>query len=213
MTDEGSRANLRGHCPNCDADLNAEVLAEDTLEEEDEASGVWVRSTHSILRCLGCDRRYFRLAELCSEDCDEDFDPDTGETFSALNKRVSYWPSVPTPPATRHRPGWLGFDPQDFAPGRFVSEYPALADLLCEVYAALDHNLLTLAPIGMRTVFDCAAQKLGAHPNQSFAEKLNELTAGNKIGGEEKEILSTLTDAGSAAVHRGWKQKRTTLII
>jgi hypothetical protein len=78
MTDEGPRAILRGHCPNCDADLNAEVLAEDTLEEEDEASGVWVRSTHSILRCLGCDRRYFRLAELCSEDWDEDFDADTG---------------------------------------------------------------------------------------------------------------------------------------
>jgi hypothetical protein len=89
-----------------------------------------------------------------------------------------------------------------------VSEYPQLADLLCEVCAALDHNLVTLASIGMRTVFDCAAQKLGAHPNQSFAEKLKELTAGNKIGGEEKEILSILTDAGSAAAHRGWKPKK-----
>jgi hypothetical protein len=54
-------------------------------------------------------------------------------------------------------------------------------------------------------VFDCASQLLGCHPNQSFAEKLRELTAGNKISGEEKEILSILTDAGSAAAHRGWK--------
>src|SRR3954471_18019981 len=45
----------------------------------------------------------------------------------------------------------------------------------------------------------------GRSANQSFAEKLKELTAGNKIGGEEKEILSVLADAGSAAAHRGWK--------
>jgi hypothetical protein len=208
MTDEGSRAILRGHCPTCDADRNAEVLAEHTVEQEDEASAIWYKGTHSILRCLGCDRRYFRLAELCSEDWDEDFDPDTGETSLVLNKRVSYWPSVPTPRATRHRPEWLGFDPLNFEPSRFVSEYPELADLLCEVYAALDHNLLTLAPIGMRTVFDCASQKLGADPDQSFADKLKELTAENKIGGEEKEMLSILTDAGSAAAHRGWKPKK-----
>src|SRR5580693_1708506 len=42
-------------------------------------------------------------------------------------------------------------------------------------------------------------------PNQSFTEKLKELTAGNKIGGEEREMLSVLADAGSAAAHRGWK--------
>jgi Domain of unknown function (DUF4145) len=62
-----------------------------------------------------------------------------------------------------------------------------------------------LATIGMRTVFDCASQKLGTDPNQSFTEKLKELTAGNKIGGEEREMLSVLADAGSAAAHRGWK--------
>jgi hypothetical protein len=77
--------------------------------------------------------------------------------------------------------------------------------LLGEVYTALDNNLVILATIGMRTMFDCASQKLGADPNQSFAEKLKELTAGNKIGGEEKEMLSVLADAGSAAAHRGWK--------
>jgi hypothetical protein len=50
----------------------------------------------------------------------------------------------------------------------------------------------------------CVAEA-GADPNQNFAEKLKELTAGNKIGGEEKEILSVLVDAGSAAAHRGWE--------
>ncbi|MGH7058769.1 MAG: DUF4145 domain-containing protein [Stellaceae bacterium] len=212
MPDEGSRDILRGHCPECDADRNAEVLAEDITEGTDGPSGVWFKSTYSILRCLGCDRRYIRRAELCSADWDSDFDPHTGETSITLNERVSYWPSVPTPRTTHRRPDWLLFDPLElFDPlgqeprFRFASEYPELATLLHELYAALDNNLQILSTIGIRTVFDCASQLLGCHPNQSLPEKLKELTAGNKISGEEKEILSTLTDAGSAAAHRGWK--------
>jgi hypothetical protein len=87
----------------------------------------------------------------------------------------------------------------------FISAYPELKTLLGELYTALDNKLWILATIGIRTVFDCAAQLLGCNPDQSFAEKLKVLTARNKISGEEKEILSTLTDAGSAAAHRGWK--------
>jgi hypothetical protein len=206
MTDEGSRAVLRAHCPNCDADRNAEVLAENTLEKVHEESGIWFRSTYSILGCLGCERRYIRLVELCDEDYNYDFDPVTGEPPLTLNERVTYWPSNPTNPPMRRRPDWLwGGDPLelDFSPG-FASEYPELVSLLLEVYSALDNKLHILATIGMRTVFDCASQKLGADPNQNFAEKLKELTACNKIGGEEKEILSILKDAGSAAAHRGW---------
>ena len=204
MTDESSRAILRGHCPNCGADRNAEVLVEDNVEKEE--SGIWFRSTHSILRCLGCDTRYIRRVELCSEDWNHDFDPDTGETSLTLNERVAYWPSIPTTRPTRRRPDWIWCDPLDLDPSlAFGSEYPELARLLGEVYNAFDNKLHILATIGMRTVFDCASQTLGADPNQSFAEKLKELTAGNKIGGEEKEILSVLADAGSAAAHRGWK--------
>ena len=206
MTDECSRAILRGHCPDCDADRNAAVLAEDTNEGVDEPSGIWFKSTYSILRCLGCDRRYIRLVQLDSEDSSWDEDPHTGETFETLNERVTYWPSVPTPRTMHRRPEWLWLDPLEEEPERhFTSQYPELATLLHELYAALDSNLQILSAIGIRTVFDCASQLLGCHPNQSFPEKLKELTAGNKISGEEKEILSILTDAGSAAAHRGWK--------
>ena len=131
-------------------------------------------------------------------------DPETGEPFLALKERVTYWPSVSTPRPTRHRPDWLWFDPVEHRLV-FASGYPELASLLGEVYTALDNNLHILATIGMRTVFDCASHKLGTDPNQSFAEKLKELTTGNKIGGEEKEMLCVLADAGSAAAHRGWK--------
>ena len=115
MTNEGSRAILRGHCPNCDADRNAEVLAEDTFEEELDPRGVWVKSTYSILRCLGCDRGFIRRAELCSEDeGDYDVDAHTEETSITLNERVAYWPSITsTSRTTRRRPDWLSFNPRD----------------------------------------------------------------------------------------------------
>jgi hypothetical protein len=153
--------------------------------------------------------RYIRLVQLCSEDTELDDDPETGELIEVIKEQVTYWPSPsPSPPrARRPRPPWLGFaydDHPELSIG-FASDYPELATLLCELYTALDNGLPILATIGMRTVFDCASQKLGTDPNQSFADKLKELTAGNKIGGEEKEMLSVLADAGSAAAHRGWK--------
>jgi len=186
MNDKQPWVQVRGRCPNCRADRNAEVLAEDTQEGEDDAGGIWGKTSFSILRCLGCDHRYIRHVQACPEDSD----PETGE----VEEKVSYWPSH----ERRHRPSWLWG--MEFAAGQ-----AKLAALLAEVYAALDNNLSVLATIGMRTAFDCASQLLGADANQSFAEKLKELAAGNKIGGEEKEILSTLADAGNAAAHRGWK--------
>ncbi len=145
MTDVGSRAILRGHCPKCDADRNAEVLAEDTLEEVHGASGIWVISTYSILRCLGCDRRYIRLVQVYSEDTELDDDPETGELIEVTKERVTYWPSPPR--ASRPRPAWL----------RFACDYPELATLLHELYTALDNDLQILATIRMRTVFDRAS--------------------------------------------------------
>ena len=91
MTNEGSGAILRGHCPNCGTDRNAEVLAEDTQQEEyDEGTfyASWYMGTYSILRCLRCDRRYIRLAEACSEYCEEDYDPDTGSPASGYRSEL-----------------------------------------------------------------------------------------------------------------------------
>jgi hypothetical protein len=222
MPDEGSRAVLVGHCPNCDADRNAEVLAESTVEKEHQPSGIWHRDTYSILRCLGCDVGYVRLLGLCSEDWSDDFDPNTGKHSMTLNERVTYWPSPPQPPSPvrRKRPDFLTktrltedplADPLLVSPDEFASEYPQLTSVLDEVYTAFNGGLHMLTAIGIRTVFDCAAQLLGSDPNQTFAEKLKELAAGNKISGEDKEILWVLTDAGSAAAHRGWKPSEENL--
>src|SRR5207302_10452998 len=73
------------------------------------------------------------------------------------------------------------------------------------VYSALEHDLSVLAAIGIRTVFDRASELLGIAPSRTFGEKLSGLVDLGKIGVEQRETLAILTDAGSAAAHRGWR--------
>jgi hypothetical protein len=178
----------KGHCPNCRAERNAEIVAEDSFEGTDEDSGIWSGSSYAILRCLGCDNRYFRQLSSCSEEADME----TGE----ITPETTYYPS-PVSPVHRRRPQWLWFG--------FEMDHPALSALLEELYTALDADLRVLATTGMRTVFDCACDVLGVDRNLTFADKLRELVRTGKIGVEEQEILGTLVEAGNGAAHRGWK--------
>src|SRR5207253_3043728 len=84
VTAEGSRAILSGRCPVCAGDRDAEILAEDTLEEEDKASGVWASSTiqsyavsDATSDTSGSSSHALRMRDL------ED-DPETGEPFWAV---------------------------------------------------------------------------------------------------------------------------------
>ena len=195
VSDGGSRPVSRGHCPRCGPDRNAEVLAEHATKGED--GDFWWKITFLTLRCLGCDHIFIRCVESCSEDeRPKDQDPETGEVIYDTRERITYWPSPPTSPIRRSQPLWMW--------SKFRFKYPQFYELIEELYAALNNNLPTLATIGIRTVFDCAAVLLGASQDQSFSQKLDELIRNNKISREEKEILGTLIDAGSAAAHRGW---------
>jgi len=60
-------------------------------------------------------------------------------------------------------------------------------------------------------VFDRASKGLGIDSRRRFAEKLSELEAKGIIGADEKSNLDILTDAGSAAAHRGWKPSQNEL--
>ena len=56
-------------------------------------------------------------------------------------------------------------------------------------------------------MFDRASELLGVDPAKTFTEKLSELVQLGKVGEDERDTLNTLTDAASAAAHRGWKPK------
>lgn len=181
-----------------------EELLEPT-EEEPRARG----NLYRIVKCAGCDTIYFQheSVEVYLKNFDLEMDPslpvadfaEFKEFFRDLERtnpeeyecyeETSYWPI-----ASRARPEWQKL-PDD-----------VLIKLLNSVYAALENDdLRVLAAIGMRGVFERASELIGVDPDKAFAKKLDQLLRDGHIGIVEKDNLEVLTEAGSAAAHRGWE--------
>lgn len=190
MNNIGSLPVIIGHCPNCRADRKSFVVANYDRRDDDDI--VWTFTVYRILECGGCEEVYFQKDQIFSEDEDYHENPVTGKTEPFIPHKISYWPS----PSERVTPKWLP---------ELLSINNDLFLLCNDIYVALNSDLPVLAAIGVRTVFDCASELLGIAPEKNFGEKIAELKDAGKIGADEKEILKTLTEAGSAAAHRGWR--------
>lgn len=191
---------IEAWCPRCNGDRKADVMARyiegrpeyETLIDEGEVD-VDV-DDYRVLKCRGCDKVYVqrvRLKFISGADVDQYFDPATGE-YSYAYAMTSYWPSPQVP--GREPPLWLE-----------KIQDQVLHSLFEEVYAALKAELLSLAAMGVRAALDRTFELAGADPAHGFAQKLSALEAQGVIAAKEKELLLTMTDAGSAAAHRGWK--------
>jgi hypothetical protein len=191
---ENTLPRVLGHCPNCGAYRNADVVVH-YIDDYDGVYGTLLpvdhpwRTTYRILRCRGCERAYLQIENEVIGPIG-DVDHTGGEMFR--ERLITHWP-VPT---ARKRPEWFDF---------LTSTDLALHGLLAEVYTALDNDLAVLAAIGIRTVFDRASELLGIDSGLSFGGKLDMLAASGKIGAEERRFLADLIDVGGAAAHRGWK--------
>lgn len=182
----------QGHCPNCGPRRFADVVGHHEHTDEDEESGVWFREQHRILRCRGCGTAYYEKTTLFSEDIEHRYHPITGEHESYIPPVVTYWPS----PSRREQPVWL--------PDILGVDHD-LYKLLSDIYGSLDADLRVPAAIALRTAFDRTSELLGVNPAKTFARKLADLESSGKISADERNTLSILTDAGSAAAHRGWR--------
>ena len=169
----------KGHCPECGPDRYAYIRGEHVAEWEDEGSGVHGTTKIRILECRGCESFYIQRTVWCSEDW-----PDDGPS-------INYWPT----PFRRKKPDWLS---------QLFQIHGDLFSLMDDTYVALNNDVRVLAAIGIRTVFDLSSELLGVDRSLSFASKLKVLEQTGKIGAEEKHVLDTLIEAGSAA-QRGWK--------
>ena len=102
-------------------------------------------------------------------------------------QKTDYYPPLPL----RIRPNWLAKLPENYR------------SILNEVYSALDNSLFRLASAGTRTVIDCLIiDQIG--DIGGFEEKVKELVSKGIIGGDERDILLPLIDAGSASMHRSF---------
>lgn len=183
---------IKGHCPKCGKGRKAFVRGEHVVEHPDDGDGVTATDTGMILECCGCETVYFRRDYWLSEWDEIDHHPVSGEEFIRPGIQTTYWPSE----IARLRPDWID---------TIRNADEDLANLMEEMYSALDSNLRVLAAIGIRTVFDRASELLGVDAEKSFKAKLDSLGADGKISIDEHGVLETLVDAASASAHRGWR--------
>jgi len=182
----------KGHCPNCGPDRNADIAGQHSYRFDDDEFGIWGEKIYRILVCRGCDEAYFQTEEIFSEEMAYRENARTGELECYLPAKITHWPS----PSKRQPPKWI--DEIQF----FDRD---LANLMEDIYGALNNNLCVPAAIAVRTAFDRATELLEIDSSKSFAEKLGLLKSTGKISSDEEGCLKTLTDAGSAAAHRGWR--------
>ena len=133
---------------------------------------------------------FYEKAEWNSEDIDWWYDADGVQQGEHPREKSTY-----PRPETKAKPPWLL---------RIDAADATLAAILNEMYLALDSRAYILAAIGLRTTLDRATEVLGIKPTLTFEQKLNALATGGWIGPTERDVLSVVTDAGSAAAHRGW---------
>jgi Domain of unknown function (DUF4145) len=180
----------KAHCPECGPERHADVVAEHTERWEDDDHPLFTIDHYRILRCRGCGTIYIEREHFFSEDEEVEVDPLTGEHEMVLRPKTMYWPS----PFSRQTPNWL----------HEISDV-GIRDMLEEVYAALNADLRSITAIGIRTVLEKTFELAGADPTAGFAAKIGHLEQQGVIGAHEKTILLAMTDAGSAAAHRGWR--------
>lgn len=192
---------MKAHCPTCDGERSCIKHAEIEKKwdwEDREGHHVNGAATHFLLECKGCETVFYRKSSWNSEDIDYWYDPVHGETCADYIETVITHPV----PEAKDRPKWLPSI-------RKIDEQ--LENILKEMYDAFDNGSYTLAAIGLRTALDRGTEVLKIDPVLSFEKKLGELHAGGWIGETEKAILEVVTDAGSAAAHRGWMPSNTDL--
>lgn len=171
-----------GLCQECSGWRTCEVLGLDSRNlYDDETCTEGSTIDTRLLKCRGCGTIFMQEARysIHSDDDDEDV-------------KYKHWPEA----EKRARPSWAN---------SFNIEDADLLLLLHETYAALNNELKVLTAVGIRTSFDRASELLGVDPAITFEEKLEQLYEEGKIGGNERQKLEVLVDAGSAAAHRGWK--------
>lgn len=180
----------QAHCPECGPKRWADVVGHDVVKGDEDF--MWWQTDYYILRCRGCEARYFVEEHVFSEDMEEHFDEEMQAWVGQLIPRIKQYPSL----IKRPEPVWSA---------NISIKDNLLGSLLSDIYSCLSADLSVPAAISIRTCFDRATELLGVDPAISFAEKLKELKSGGIISEGESKTLEVLTEAGSAAAHRAWR--------
>jgi hypothetical protein len=191
---------VKAHCPTCDGDRSCSLHGKVYVPWEwsdNRGNGMNGGTTHSLFQCLGCEAVFYEESKWDSESLDYDYDHEGNTVTTAIKSKNTY-----PKPQSKTRPKWVDdIDDRD----------EQLVRILNEMYVAFDNESFILASIGLRTALDRSTEVLGIDAGLPFVKKLDALQHGGWIGDTEREILGVVTDAGSAAAHRGWSPDRAEL--
>jgi len=185
---------VSAHCDGCGGDRKSLKKATHTNSGDDE--GVSWSETYEILECCGCGKMSVRRIFWLSEWDNIDQDPVTGKPRLIRGEEITCWPPV----TKRKQPEWSKKLQDDI-----------LRQVMAEVYQALNGGLIVLSSIGTRTLLDRAMFLCIGDPKGGFQGKLKLMLDNGHVGKDELDILGTITDAGSAAAHRGFAPSAETL--
>lgn len=188
---------VKAHCGRCGGRRTCKVKGFHSDSDSEDDGSYWWQTDWYLLVCCGCEFSFAQKVSTDSETIHHGEDQD-GNYLPEPIEEIELWPAK----EKRKRPEWFT---QSRIEGTHSFQRKPINIVLGELYRSLDTGLLILSSIGIRTAFDAACEALDIEPGLPFAAKLNALLEKGKIRESEKNALSVLIGAGSAAAHRGWQ--------
>jgi hypothetical protein len=185
---------VRAHCNTCGGPRNCFVRASYSKHGADEEAPINWCDTYRVVECCGCGEVAVQHDYWFSEDTDHRRNPATGEWEEVPNVRTTYYP----PAVFRRLPPWHDV---------LSSFDTVLGEVLTEVYGSLQADAVITATAGARILLDRAMVLLVGDIG-GFDRKLSAMVEKGIIGLEDRALLDAMTDAGSAASHRGYRPSR-----
>lgn len=177
----------KAHCNTCGGERNHELLHAEKTSWSDDETGISGGDKYETLKCSGCENVKLRHTSWFSEDEQES---------------VNYFPAS----IFRRNPEWfsqlwLELGPED----EFVEQ------LLKEIYVALQHNLPSLAAMGVRSLLEkVMVSKVG--DQGSFVKNISEFESRGYVSRIQRQRLEAILEAGHAAIHRTYKPSKKDVI-
>lgn len=195
MVELEATERMKAHCPTCDGERSCDIHGSlDVQWSEDFGhNSVSGDVQHRLLQCRGCETVFYHKSSRDSESWDFERDDATGEDVVVYPRSTE---TFPLPDKAGSKPEWmLNLHKHDLQ----------LQAILQETYGAFEGGNFILASVGLRTALDRATEVLQIDPGLSLAGKVQRLKELGFVGETEATDLAVVTDAGSAAAHRGWR--------
>lgn len=176
------------HCNTCAGPTNHIVLHKVSTDWSDDDHGLTGGDVYSTLQCAGCDGIKLRHRNWFSEDPDD---------------TITFFP----PAIFRKKPDWL-----NHLWIEFDSETDFVSTRLEEIYVALQHNLASLAAMGIRSLLERIMIAKVGKDFGTFGKNAAEFEKLGYLSRKQHERLDAILDAGHAAIHRAFEPSKADII-